>query len=844
VGRDSYFDGKRRKLNEWNDARQNEADTDLFKGVSIWINGLVTPFSSNDLRDMVVAHGGKHSASPASYPTVTHVIARVVPDGKVGGWDGRQNAFNRQVVLRPEWIVESIRAGRRLREDDYVVVSRAPPGNERIESTVARMGPFRGGAPAIGSTKDNAEFVPQYYNRSRLSFLSTFRMELREQAIDLAARARAAALPAVVTARVQGLQPAMLVRAVMHVDMDCFFASVAQATHPELRGKPVVVAHGPEGQVAGGGEVAAASYEARAFGVRAGMGCGRALELCPAVVRADYQFEDYRRVSAAVYELFFAYSRTVEVVSCDEAFLELALDPSDPESHAMEIALALRAEILAATGCPASAGVGPNKLLARVATAEAKPNGQRFLRASEALAFLRGKPVDALPGVGYSLAKLLRERSRVETCADLERFTLPELQGLYGARQGVLLYQGCRGVDPREVTPTAARKTVGSMISWGVRFDRWPAVLAFALEVCETVSRRAEQAGLVGRKVAVDIMLAHRNPGVNASRRKGDLGHGVCDSFNRTVPLPAATRDKHDLHKAVVKAHAEVVAQLGLSHDEVAVLYRGLGVALQGLEDPGKAQAKRAAFFGNAAETGGPSRALLARRAEANASVAARESREGLYARSDDDDDEEEEEEEEEEGWGEVGDEEVVEVVEEEERGGEPVAAPVMRRGPLASRDLMPTLSQVDPECLDALPEDIRKEVMRQSAAARRRDLTTMPPPPPRKPPPAASGEATASNKQDSRHRYQQVRSPTRVFQKESFDEATADLLVSWCSGIQTVTQAHVDFLVGLGAQLYADGDHNSLLALTSLLPKIQIEMPQWAAALDAVRASLFKNLM
>lgn len=180
-------------------------------------------------------------------------------------------------------------------------------------------------------------------------------------------------------------------RAIIHLDMDCFFAAVAAVGRPEFHGKPLAVCHSNSAQ--GSGEVSSANYEARAFGVGAGMFIAEAKKRCPGLVVVPYEFDKYQHISEQVYRILMRYTGCVQPLSCDEAYLDVT-GLGDPE----DIARRIRSDIVTTTGCTASAGIGPNVLLARLATKKGKPNGQCRVRMHQALEFLGDLPVEELPG--------------------------------------------------------------------------------------------------------------------------------------------------------------------------------------------------------------------------------------------------------------------------------------------------------------------------------------------------------------------------------------------------------------------------------------------------------------
>ncbi len=242
-------------------------------------------------------------------------------------------------------------------------------------------------------------------------------------------------------------------RRIVHVDMDAFFASVEQHDQPALQGCPVAV---------GGrhrGVVAAASYEARRFGVRSAMPMSQALRLCPQLVVVPPNFERYRLVSSQVFALFREVTPLVEPLSLDEAYLDVT-ENSWSESLGMAVARRLKAEIRARTGLSASAGVAPNKFLAKIASGYRKPDGLTVISPERVERFLAGLDVDALWGVGPVTAEKLRAAG-FHKLVDLRRSTPEALRRLVGSFAETLLALA-QGIDPRPVEPSRERKSVGS----------------------------------------------------------------------------------------------------------------------------------------------------------------------------------------------------------------------------------------------------------------------------------------------------------------------------------------------------------------------------------------------
>lgn len=235
--------------------------------------------------------------------------------------------------------------------------------------------------------------------------------------------------------------PAM--RKILHVDLDAFYASVEQRDDPGLRGRPVVVAWRGARSV-----VCAASYEARKFGVRSAMPALRAERLCPEAVFVPPDFARYKEASRQIRAIFARYAPRIEPLSLDEAYLDVS-QPLIDLGSATAIASAIRAEILADTGLTASAGIAPNKYLAKIASDWRKPNGQFVIRPEQAEAFLTPLPVGKLPGVGKVTEARMAELG-VATVGELRALPLPALAAAFG-RYGERLYELARGIDEHPV---------------------------------------------------------------------------------------------------------------------------------------------------------------------------------------------------------------------------------------------------------------------------------------------------------------------------------------------------------------------------------------------------------
>ena len=244
-------------------------------------------------------------------------------------------------------------------------------------------------------------------------------------------------------------------RRILHIDMDAFYASVEQRDKPELRGRPVAVGGDPDKR----GVVAAASYEARVFGVRSAIPMSRAVRLCPDLVIVHPDFNRYRTVSNQVFDIYRTVTPLVEPLSLDEAYLDVT-ENTWGEPLATNVARRIKAEIRAATGLTASAGVAPNKFLAKIASGWKKPDGLTVIPPERMETFLQGLPVDALWGVGPVTARKLRARG-IDRLVDVRAADLDLLRDAVGSLAD-WLQQLANGIDERPVEPHQEPKSSGS----------------------------------------------------------------------------------------------------------------------------------------------------------------------------------------------------------------------------------------------------------------------------------------------------------------------------------------------------------------------------------------------
>jgi DNA polymerase-4 len=275
-------------------------------------------------------------------------------------------------------------------------------------------------------------------------------------------------------------------RKIIHIDMDAFYASVEMRDNPSIRARAVAVGGSAEGR----GVIATANYKARKYGVRSAMPSWKAKQLCPDLLILPSNFEKYKQESYAINEIFRLFTEIVEPLSLDEAFL----DVSDTEifgGSATLIAKEIRQQIWKKRGLTASAGVAPNKFLAKIASDWKKPNGLFVIVPNEVEDFVRQLPIEKIFGIGHVTAKKLHSLD-VYTCSDLQQIDIAELIEHFGSRAGSL-YELCRGIDNRPVIMDRIRKSLSVESTFGQDLQTLENCLEPIAELYERLMKRYEK---------------------------------------------------------------------------------------------------------------------------------------------------------------------------------------------------------------------------------------------------------------------------------------------------------------------------------------------------------------
>ncbi|KAF7593938.1 deoxycytidyl transferase [Aspergillus hancockii] len=423
----------------------------------------------------------------------------------------------------------------------------------------------------------NPDFLQQFYKESRLHHLSTWKAELKAQ-LQKATKEKSQSQ----VERKKQVPGAR--RYVMHVDFDCFFAAVSTLKHPELEGKPVAVAHG----TGSGSEIASCNYAARAEGIKNGMWMKGALQTCPDLRVVPYDFPAYEDASRKFYSAILSLDGIVQSVSIDEALVDITTQCLEAggsdgrgvsegsiyreQAKADEIAQSLRDSVKSKTGCAVSVGIGGNILQAKVALRKAKPAGQFQLKPDAVLDFIGSLTVQDLPGVGYSLGTKLEEIG-VKFVKDVRELSRERLTSTLGPKLGVKIWDYARGIDRTEVGTEVLRKSVSAEVNWGIRFVNQGQAEEFVTSLCEELHRRLVENLVKGKQLTLKVMRRSADAPLEPVKH---LGHGKCDVFNKSVILGVATNAPEILGKEAIS----MLKSLAISPGDL----RGLGVQMTKLE--------------------------------------------------------------------------------------------------------------------------------------------------------------------------------------------------------------------------------------------------------------------
>lgn len=427
------------------------------------------------------------------------------------------------------------------------------------------------------STVVHPDFLDQYYRESRLHHLSTWKADLKSQLQALAAEKSSSQ-----KAKMKKLPGQR--RYIMHVDFDSFFVAVSLKKNPQYTDKPAVVAHGS----GSGSEIASCNYPARKFGIKNGMWMKRAQDMCPDLKILPYDFPGYEDASRKFYDAIMATGGIVQSVSIDEALIDISaicfaeagtdgLNRAEgavdrEQAKADETGQGLRDEVLEKTSCAVSVGIGGNILLAKVALRKAKPAGQYQLKPEDVLEFIGQLEVQNLPGVAWSIGGKLEEIG-IKLVKDIREVTRERLVNVLGPKTGEKIWEYSRGIDKTEVGDQVVRKSVSAEVNWGVRFENQEQVDEFMQGLCGELHKRLVKERVKGKQLTMKVMRRAADAPLDPPKH---LGHGKCDTFNKSLQLGVSTNDT----AVITKEAITMMKSFNIRPGEL----RGIGVQMQKLE--------------------------------------------------------------------------------------------------------------------------------------------------------------------------------------------------------------------------------------------------------------------
>ncbi|UJR28873.1 hypothetical protein I4U23_010095 [Adineta vaga] len=626
-----YMAAKKRKLEEQfdkdssNNAKQLERKSNIFHGISIFVDGHTEP-PADELKKLMMEHGGVYHAY-YSKDKVTYFISNNLPYAKI-----RKLKPNDKVV-NSQWIIDCIKQNKLLSTHDYEMYKDMTRSRGQTELNFKRVEPMKlitsdfnvpnsddeenhsssssSETEEIGTEDDDhlsaldakhPKFLETYLKHSRLHYLSStavakkvYVQELRQKPEH---RRRIEQRREELKNTIQRTERDYLFqfsdenkdKIYMHIDMDCFFVSVATRHQPELRDQPIAITHSKgkkstttnEHQFYSRSELASCNYAARQYGVKNGMYLGRAQELCrqhqAKLLCLPYDYEGFHEVSDQFYDTVLSYTLEVEAVSCDELYVDLTdlllyLKPL----HPLTFVSLLREEIQINTKCPCSAGLGANMLLARLATRQAKPNGEFYVKKGYEQEFISKQKLIDLPGIGSSILDKLQQtfpQITIDTCKHIQDLcSLEQLKTILGKKQGQTIYDMSRGIDARILTKDYSPKSISVDINYGIRFQTFDELTIFIKQLVMELHKRMKQATQKGKQLTVKIRVRASNAPIEPEKF---MGCGRTDDSSRSINLHSVTDDPTNIELETIK----LLKQMNL----IVADLRGIGISMTQLQ--------------------------------------------------------------------------------------------------------------------------------------------------------------------------------------------------------------------------------------------------------------------
>lgn len=557
----------------------------IFENCAIHVNGRTEP-DILQLRKMIVLYGGKYVHYLSSKGVVTHIVAESLPPRK-------RIQFGNCKVVRPKWIVDSIEQGKLLNWADYRLEQLAEYGQKPIMFPIVKPSNETSGTYVSPGGEQNEEdndaivdqnayienleqneqneqksqeeedilsqelteagvdakhpdFLKIFFSKSRLHHLSTWKSDLRSEFLTKAMHILKERKPATVS----NMNNDSANRIILHVDFDCFFATVsAKVQNPpiDITKIPCCVTHG--GVTA---DVSSCNYVARSKGVSNGMWMSKAKQLCPNIVSLPYQFDEYEKISNIFYEKLLSLNiDSILPVSIDEALVDISSLCESNNGDVYKTVSEIKSSLDRETGCTVSCGCGHNVLLAKLALKQAKPNGIYIVpkNEDETITFLNNIDVNNLPRFGYRLYDKLRQLVNAETNAKitlkhLRNVDKEKLTSTFGIKMGEKLYDYSRGLDTTSIdilseSEKYLRKSLGIDVNWGIRFNSNTEVEIFLHRLAGELSKRLIDCHMFGSSLTLKLSVRHPNAPIEPAKY---LGMGYCTFVSKSSRLGISTR--------------------------------------------------------------------------------------------------------------------------------------------------------------------------------------------------------------------------------------------------------------------------------------------------------------
>uniref|UniRef100_A0AC34Q083 DNA repair protein REV1 n=1 Tax=Panagrolaimus sp. JU765 TaxID=591449 RepID=A0AC34Q083_9BILA len=500
--------------------------SNIFSGLSFFVNGKTSP-PSHEIQRIVTENGGEYHHYYIHGKT-TYQLAEVLANTKI------ERLRKDEIYLKPNFITDCLRENRLLPINNYLLLK-----SKDARSTAA------------------GQAVQRFFNRSRLHLISTMAAEFKKFVADLKMNEKTHEFSS--RNKLEHLSGPVEspTRIICHIDMDCFFVSVALIKRPDLTGKPVAITHSTASS-SSFGEISSCSYEARKKGVYARQLVRDALKTCPDLVCLPYQFEEYVTTAKKLYSIIAKYTLRIKAVSCDELYFDIGSICSEMSiPDPLAVISIIRKEILDETKCVASAGLGPNWLLARLATKKAKPNGQFYVKQENAIEFIKDLPINDLPTIGWSSCENLQEQfGNVQKCGQLMGFSMEKLRSVLGMTNGEKVFKALRGkCDEIDFDEVLDRKSISVNVNFGVRLKNEKDLEDLLSSVSTEMSDRLKQAGKCGVHLSLKYLI--RLPDAPIEPEKYGA-HGPVFPLRKAGNLSRPTANKELIYDLAQKLTTEL----------------------------------------------------------------------------------------------------------------------------------------------------------------------------------------------------------------------------------------------------------------------------------------------